>query len=431
MMMIQMIRVLSVVLLISSIITPVSASEPARGIERPVPKEYFGLHILNLVRAPYWNPNAPKTPWPSIRFGSWRLWDAYIGWPSLEPAKGKWDFELLDKYVALAENAGIDLLLPLGLSPAWASARPNEPSNYRPGNAAEPLDIEDWRTYVRTVAVRYKGRIKNYELWNEVNLPGFYSGSKEKLVELAREAYQILKEVDPSIILVSPSITGGQSAYKWLEEYFSKGGGLYLDVVGSHFYVSTQSPEAMLPLIKHAQVVMQKHGLDRKPLWNTETGWRVENGRQIKRAPRFMEPKWKSLDNNLIAAYVARSLILNWAMGVSRLYWYSWDNVDMGLIELDTLNQRPAAAAYDRIARLLIGGILNDCSQNKSIWTCSLTQADGKEMWIVWTEDDVAREWHIPEDWNINKGEGLDGNSLAVSGNSIKIGAAPIFLSKK
>ncbi|SFU45881.1 GH39 family glycosyl hydrolase [Nitrosospira multiformis] len=422
-----MIKVLSALLMISSIAVPPALEAAETG--RPIPKEYFGLHIHNIAKAPYWNPGAAKTPWPSIKFGSWRLWDAYVSWPNLEPSKGKWDFQLLDKYVDLAEKAGIELLLPLGLSPAWASARPTEPSNYRPGNAAEPSDLQDWRTYVRTVATRYKGRIKNYELWNEVNLPGFYSGSKDKLVELAREAYRTLKEVDPDIVFVSPSVTGGQPAYIWLDEYFAKGGASYLDVVGSHFYAPTHPPEAMLPLIKQAQAVMAKHGLDQKLLWNTEAGWLMES-RQKKKVPLgLIELKWKKLDDSGGAAYVARALVLNWFRGVSRFYWYSWDNVHMGLIELDTFKLKPAASAYDRIARLLTGGILKDCGQNKSIWTCSITQADGKRLWMVWAEDDTVRDWQVPGEWNINRVEALDGGTLEIKNGVVRIGPDPIFLS--
>ena len=106
-----------------------------------------------------------------------------------------------------------------------------------PVNAAEPRDIEDWRIYVRKVAERYKGRIRNYELWNEVNVKGFYSGSQEKLVELARVAYQTLKEVDPNIVFIAPSVVG-EGHHRWLDEYLAKGGAEYLDVVRLSFLCS-------------------------------------------------------------------------------------------------------------------------------------------------------------------------------------------------
>ena len=49
---------------------------------------YFGLHIHRIVQTQPWYPKGDRiTPWPSIKFGSWRLWDAYVAWPNLEPER--------------------------------------------------------------------------------------------------------------------------------------------------------------------------------------------------------------------------------------------------------------------------------------------------------------------------------------------------------
>ena len=45
-------------------------------------------------------------------------------------------------------------LLVLAHSPAWASARPDERNAYKPGMAAEPARMDDWRNYVRMVGQR-------------------------------------------------------------------------------------------------------------------------------------------------------------------------------------------------------------------------------------------------------------------------------------
>lgn len=394
-----------------------------------VPASYFGLHIHRLVRTQPWYPKGDKiTPWPpSIKFGSWRLWDAYVAWKHLEPERGKWDFQTLDKYLALAEEAGIDLVLPLGLSPAWASARPNEPSSYDPGNAAEPRNIEDWRNYVGHVARRYKGRIKHYELWNEVNVKGFYSGSQEKLVELARVAYQTLKEVDPSIIFVSPSVVG-EGHHPWLDRYLAKGGAKYLDAVGYHFYMPKAPPEAMLTLIRQVKNVMKKHGLEDKPLWNTETGWWIDNNTNTPRT-RAVPPGWVKVDSERAAAYVARALLLSWTAGVSRIYWYSWDSIDMGLIQPGSLELKPAGVAFDTMSRLLTGALLKQCTVDDKIWICQIVTANEKKpVLAVWTEDDVGRNWKIPSSWNIMGVERLDGSHFKPNERSIWIGPAPLLM---
>ena len=61
-----------------------------------------------------------------------------VTWADLEPQPGQWRFETLDRYVELARERNIEVLLPLGMSPTWASARPGEVSSYGAGATAEP-----------------------------------------------------------------------------------------------------------------------------------------------------------------------------------------------------------------------------------------------------------------------------------------------------
>ena len=105
-----------------------------------------------------------------------------------------------------ARESQCPILLPLA-NTGWASARPTEASAYKPGNASEPVNMEDWRRYVRKVGERYKGRIRHYEIWNEPNLPPRFTGSISKVVELTCDAYKILKSIDPQIQVVSPALS--------------------------------------------------------------------------------------------------------------------------------------------------------------------------------------------------------------------------------
>jgi endo-1,4-beta-mannosidase len=205
----------------------------------------------------------------------------------------------------MAQEHNQDLLMTLGLTPRWASARPQEPSGYQPGFAAEPVDIGDWRAFVTAVTTRYKGRLHYYEIWNEPNLKQFWSGNVDQLLALTREASQIIHNIDPQAIVVSPPATSGYGV-KWLTEFLSKGGGQYVDVIGYHFYVADQPPEAMVPVIRQVQQTMADNGVGNKPIWDTEAGW-------------FKPNPFPSAE--LGAGYAARAFILNWAAGVQRFYW--------------------------------------------------------------------------------------------------------------
>lgn len=385
-----------------------------------IPLTLFGMHIHHA---------ATTTPWPTVPFKTWRLWDAKVAWPWLEPEKGKWNFNDLDKLVNLASSHDVEVILPLGLSPARASARPEEPSAYKPGFAAEPKNIDDWKNYVRTVATRYKGRIHCYEIWNEPNLKTFYSGSIPQMIDLTREAYKILKESDPSVIVVSPSATGAINGTDWLDEFLAKGGGKYVDVVGYHFYVTPGPPEVMVPLINKVKSVMQKNNID-KPLWNTETGWLITNTQSVVK-PEGSGFKSKVLSDDEAGDYIARSYILNWAAGVERLYWYAWDNGIMGLAEPDGRTVKPPVKAYSIIQEWLVGARMTSCaSDSHGVWTCKIVRDRGYAAWIMWSPDENVK-MYVPEDWGVRFIRDLKGERLAIDrATKVKIGPSPALLEK-
>lgn len=387
----------------------------------PVPRDYFGLHLHRADDG---------TPWPTAKFGSWRLWDAYVNWRHLEPQRGYWDFKRLDKYVAMARLTGVEILLPLALTPAWASSRPMEKSPYGPGNAAEPRDMNDWRNYVRTVATRYKGRIQRYELWNEPNIPGFFSGSPETLVRLAEAAYRILKEVDPANQLAAPAAVGGGVAdLDWLDRYLAAGGGKYMDVLSHHFYVAHTGPEAMLPLVDKVRKVAAKHGLSGLPLWSTEAGWWIDHSDGTVTTEE-MVPGWIKLSAEQAAAYVSRALILAWASGLDRYYLFAWDNYSMGLIEPSTKAMKPSGVAYACTLEWLAGSVMASCELANEAWTCTLARPDGSLARLVWLENDEKRNWQPPAKWKVGEMAFLDGarRKLNSSQQAIQLGPAPVLL---
>jgi hypothetical protein len=373
-----------------------------------IPAAYFGLHIHHLA---YPNP----TPWPNMPVPEWRLWDADVTWPDLQPNKGQWRFAKLDNYVSLAEQHGTGILLPLGGSPTWASARPQLRSNYQPGFTAEPANLDDWRTFVRTVVTRYKGRIQAYEIWNEPNLKDFWTGTTDQMLTLTKEASQIIKNVDPQAIVVSPSATADYGI-PWLAEFLKKGGGQYVDVIGYHFYVNphTKLPEEMVPFIQNVRKVISDNNLDNKPLWNTESGW--------------LQPA--HFDSEEIAAGIlARAYILAWAAGIQRFYWYAWDNRLMAVRTYNEENHTvtPAGNAYKLMQQWLVGAEMAGCTESPDdIWSCQLRRS-GKKQWIVWNPQG-NRKFDVPKAWHVRSITPLLHDPKSLSESKIEIGPAPVLL---
>jgi hypothetical protein len=382
----------------------------------PVPREYFGLHIHRAFST---------TPWPPVPFGSWRLWDAKVHWPQVETAKNRFDWTILDREVDLAEKHHVDLLLPFGFTPDWASASPAQTalSRFHPGGGRHEVvgdiaDLEDWRNYIRTQALRYKGRIQYYEIWNEPNLPeNRIIGTPERMLVLAKEAYTTLKQVDPNIKVISPSPVD-RNGIEWLDRYLEIGGGQYADIIGYHFYVRTR-PESMLNIILPVEEVMKKHGVADKPLWNTEAGWinnpRTEHIDLVSQAP----------------GWAARAYILNWAAGVQRFYWYAWDD-DGGdsipFTEEDQATATISARAYGEVQKWLVGSRVDSCQNNEDrTWVCKLTKESSTAAWILWNEDHKVT-FDVPKAWQVQSCIKLSGEKSACGAGSLEVGEIPIMI---
>lgn len=342
----------------------------------PITLDYFGL-VLSRDDA--------TMPWPSVPFGSWRLWDAHVTWALLEPEPGRWNFQLLDRLVDEATAHRTQLLLVLAHSPAWASARPTEASAYKPGYAAEPQRIEDWRNYIRTVVQRYRGRIEGYQIWNEPSDKTHYTGSIPQLVELTCEAQKIIKSIDPAAKVVSAGSAGGGRHVQYLDDFLRLGADRCIDVVAHHFYVPRFGPEQMLPMIRQVREVMRSRKVDHLPLWNTETGWWIANTDGQPDHPIVANGGWRKLDADTEAgATLQRVFLLSRAEGVERLYWYSWVNAyGWGLAD-NQAKPKPAARYWNTLVNTLLGETVQACSTRGGQIGCTLNNAAGQRRDIAW-----------------------------------------------
>jgi hypothetical protein len=349
-----------------------------------VPAAYFGIHAHRLVGI----ANEPASPWPDIGVGSIRLWDAYVSWADLEPAPRVWRFARLDSLIALAETHRAAVYLTLGRTPRWASSHPDERSAYGLGEQAMPRDLATWTAYVDTVARRYRGRIAAYEIWNEPNQAGMFSGSVDDMATLASAAFRSVKTSDPDAIVITPSPTHAVDGIDWMLRFKRAGGLRSADVVGFHPYVTNDPPEALVPLISQLVARLADSTHVAKPIWITELGWFVQDADgSVRGAAEADAFDHLVLSDTLAAAYVGRALALGWCSGAKRLMWYAWDNDRMGLLEHDHRREKLAATAYRALSSWLAGATVSTCSRAPNgQWQLSIVRTDHTRASIRWSE---------------------------------------------
>lgn len=358
-----------------------------------------------------------------------RLWDTGTDWASLKPQPSQWQFDRIGAYLAASEKAHLKVLWTIGNTPRWASARPNEKCAYGFGCAAEPANIEDWRRYVFTIATTFRGRIECYEPWNEASFPSdpafkqagsggepgqFFTGSIDAMVSLARVAYEEIKRADPQACVLSPSFHSSGDWVLKLDRFLAAGGGRYLDVVSQHFYFG-EEPERVVRIIREIRQVLTKHGLSHVPIWNTEVGW-----------PFVAQAKqWPGMSlEDLVYAVTLRSYLLNASEGVSRVYWYAWDNKGMGVFNPST-NQDFGSAAASAAVHLLDGFQAASCQAKGSLFQCQVS-AGGRPFKVVWLAgrnivpiplvfDRNAIRWgRVPESLPAGRQIALDGRPVII-----------------
>ncbi len=128
-------------------------------------------------------------------------------WFLLEPIQGKFQWDEADAMVRQANQANHDLLGILCGPPHWAGEDPGETLKKQHPNTTrferwKPRNVKDWENYIFQVASRYKGKVKYWEIWNEVDFhppatPASFSGSTEDYNNLLKAAYQQIKKADP------------------------------------------------------------------------------------------------------------------------------------------------------------------------------------------------------------------------------------------
>jgi hypothetical protein len=395
-----------------------------RRASRTVKPEYFGATMHWPVRAPYVQ-NVPSVP-----IAAWRAIVAELHWFSLEPRPGEWKFEKLDLAMRLMESSNIDVLMALGETPTWASSNPTFKGPYIYGQLSPPRNLADWENYVRTVALRYKGRIRDYELWNEPTVREV-DGDKAhftaaQLVALGQSARRIIKEIDPQARLTSPAMVGGERGVARMDAYFAAGGDKCTDIVNFHYYgLPEQIPQYHDALLK----VMARYRLAHLPVWNTEFGYLIEDPTTPNTHPLSGGSFSRVLPDHEAAIWLARSLIIGASVGIERFYWFMWDGKNMGLLTVKERNINAAGIAYGTIASWLTGRQVGNLERIGNIVSCSLAENGRIIGRLVWTFNYKSMRWTIPKPWKSETMISLterEGN--IPSSGEIELSASPVLI---
>jgi Beta-galactosidase len=380
---------------------------------------YFGMTISHLAAS---GGSSKAVPFPTFPIHTFRLWDV-VGWNSLEPADGQYDWTTMDDTIATAKQNGVsDFIFTLGYVPVWASTNPSDPCGGVGSGTCDAPDMRALDDFVTHVVQRYCGVVQYFETWNEPNLKEFWNGTDAQLTSMAGDLYRIAKDpgncgctsgvcapgagVNPNEVLLPPISSISEANLSWLDAYLAASGPTYpyADVASFHGY-GFGLPEDIVDGVTQLEKTLALHGLSSLELWDTEASWGTST----------------IDDQKQQASWLMRFHIAQEVSAVSRFVWYAYDNCAWGTLWGPTCQKssdnwqgiRLPGQAYGNVEGWMVGAALDHCEHYQDgFWACQLQRAGGYEGWILWYSNGASRSVRIPaklqltkyRDWQNNSG---------------------------
>jgi polysaccharide biosynthesis protein PslG len=293
-----------------------------------------------------------------------------------------WYVERADAAVNMALASGLKVLAMVDCTPGWANGHADDPWDV--AAPIPPTRNSDFADFATWAAAHFKGRISAWEVWNEPDLPWFWSGTPGEYADLLAAAYPAFKAADPDALVVSGGVSSsGIGAGGFLEKAYAAGMHGQFDVLAEHPYMSPSDlpPETdngmiwTIAAVSRVHDLMVRYGDGNKPIWFTEFGWSSH-------ATSPGAPNWlRGVSEAQQADFVVRAIEFVAARYpyVANMLWYNERNgtggeeheSNFGLLRHD-LSSKPA---YLALQTLLLG--------------CTISGTDGDDVLRGTPGDDV------------------------------------------
>jgi hypothetical protein len=303
------------------------------------------------------NKNALDATDAALTEGGFTSFRDEVFWHRLETKEGVLAFPTslrdLDDLVTRSVKRGVRPLLILNYGNRFYDGG---------GLLTSDAGIAAYSRYVRFVVKHFKGRVDQFEVWNEWNIGGGGTpaqrsnryGDPKDYARVVRAAASAVRAEDPGAQVIGGSFAGYD--YSWIEAFGRAGGFSSIDGFSAHPYVFAEgsgggTPESAIRHLDELKSLVDRLAPGRNlPIYVTEAGWPIHEGRH-------------GVSRQTSAEYLRRFMLLaksrTWIAGV---WWYDlFDDGDddsnkehrFGLISRGGV-KRPAFQAVADVRKQLV-----------------------------------------------------------------------------
>ena len=297
-----------------------------------------------------------------------------FNWYTFEPSRGGYDWSIPDRFVAKADDLGLNVFASVGYTPSWAVSGSCDDSSSEESQWCRngvPASTAYWTDFVTAAVNRYGGSIKHWGMWNEPNLEGFFRGSRDEYVDIILvPGSNAVHAACSDCLVLGPDLANlrgatwdaeegtciaGECIFNgWevsLTEILQDAGGS-IDIVTHHNY--EDPPSALWAELADGEylVIQFMHGLKEltdayapgKPVWLTEFGYETTPGGDMTQSEAA-----DALEESFEGLFDVQSGRSTWVSNqpwpeMEKLFWYDmtddpniydWGEFTWGLLEAD------------------------------------------------------------------------------------------------
>jgi hypothetical protein len=308
---------------------------------------------------------------------------AEIPWWDIEKAEGQLAFpsslSRVDRAINDAVKTGGHPLLILGYGNQFY-----DQGSFPLSDTAQAAFVR----YAEFVAVRYKNKVRHYELWNEWNIglstghpiPFTYSGSGKDYSRLLKKVYRAIKVIDPDAIVIAGAVANRDVL--WINEMIKSADAQY-DGISVHPYNYSNGPEGRTPE-EAVQWLNMLHKLLPPPsnIFVTEMGWPTYSGSH-------------TTDKDTAGDYLARFYLLAREKPfIKGIWWYDFqddgDNPadseqNFGIVSRGYLPKPSFFAMRDIAIQVSQASVGSNVELGKNVHAVRLVGTNGKSVLAVWS----------------------------------------------
>ncbi len=366
------------------------------------------------------------------------LWACSEPWHGcVEKSEGRLDWSLTDAIVGEAEKVGVSLLLNVrGYSCGTPCDRPN------PLYASDPeLKLRAYETFIRELVRRYKGRIRHWQIENEITERLFWRGTLDEYHRMLAAAYRVIKAEDAAAQVLLAGVPTMDAHFvsdpsdhrfrirAFAAERLNTWKAIVaeardnFDILDLHLYDSPASIPERIELFRRHLQSLGAH----KPIWVTETGG--PDTRNPAGDPRYFN---KTPPTEAHASEVVMRLVLALSAGAERVFWFHLIGSGTGdefahVALVHGQEQQLAFSTFRLVARKLAGfASVHSVNAGRGISAYRFSRPAG-DVYVLWAAKDSASATLASAGTRVLVTE-VDGTTSRLAATSLTTGTVPIFV---